>query len=62
MLRTFNCGIGMVVVLDRVMADAASACFAKHGETVVKLGEIVAASGGERVSFRGRLDLRFQAA
>src|ERR1700691_3079556 len=39
MLRTFNCGIGMVAVLDRSGADAASECFAKNGETVVRLGQ-----------------------
>jgi phosphoribosylformylglycinamidine cyclo-ligase len=62
MLRTFNCGIGMVAVLDRATAETACASFAKHGETVVRLGEVVAASGNERVAFRGHLDLRFQAA
>jgi phosphoribosylformylglycinamidine cyclo-ligase len=57
MLRTFNCGVGMVAVLDPHAADAASEQFAAHGETVVRLGEVVAGRGAERVEFRGRLDL-----
>ncbi len=55
MLRTFNCGIGMIAVLAREGADAASDCLAKNGETVVRLGEVVAGAGG--VGFRGHLDL-----
>jgi phosphoribosylformylglycinamidine cyclo-ligase len=57
MLRTFNCGIGMVAVLDRSGADAACECLAKNGESVVRLGEVVAATDGPAVSYRGRLDL-----
>jgi len=60
MLRTFNCGIGMVAVLDRGGAAAASECLAKHGETVVRLGEVTA--GGSAVAFRGRLDLSWPGA
>jgi phosphoribosylformylglycinamidine cyclo-ligase len=57
MLRTFNCGIGMVAVLDRGKADAAIESFAKHSEKVVRLGEAVAAEGGRAISFSGHLDL-----
>jgi phosphoribosylformylglycinamidine cyclo-ligase len=57
MLRTFNCGVGMIAVLDRNGADAASEVFAANGDSVVWLGEIIAASGGGRVDFRGHLDL-----
>jgi phosphoribosylformylglycinamidine cyclo-ligase len=62
MLRTFNCGVGMVAVLDRDGADAASEQFAKNGETLVRLGEVAAASGGPAVGFRGQLDLSWRAA
>ena len=57
MLRTFNCGIGMIAVLDPHEADAACELFSANGETLVRLGEVVAAPRGDRVAFRGRLDL-----
>ncbi|MGA8650538.1 MAG: phosphoribosylformylglycinamidine cyclo-ligase [Xanthobacteraceae bacterium] len=57
MLRTFNCGVGMVAVLDARMAAAAIEQFTAHGETVVQLGEVVAGSGPAAVNFHGRLDL-----
>jgi phosphoribosylformylglycinamidine cyclo-ligase len=57
MLRTFNCGVGMIAVLEARSAEAAIAQFTSHGETVARLGEVVAGSGAPVVNFRGRLDL-----
>jgi phosphoribosylformylglycinamidine cyclo-ligase len=62
MLRTFNCGIGMVAVLDRGSADAVTKVLIENGETVVPLGEVVAAAdAGAAVRFRGHLDLSWRA-
>ncbi len=57
MLRTFNCGIGMIAVLDASAARAASDLLTANGETVVQLGEVVKQSSEARVEFCGRLDL-----
>jgi phosphoribosylformylglycinamidine cyclo-ligase len=57
MLRTFNCGIGMIAVLDPDGADAATEQLVANGETVLRLGEVVTATGGNAVGFRGSLDL-----
>jgi phosphoribosylformylglycinamidine cyclo-ligase len=57
MLRTFNCGIGMIAVLDAEAAEQACEAFAANGETVVRLGEVIAAAGEPTAAFRGRLDL-----
>lgn len=45
MLRTFNCGVGMVVCVAAEQVDAALACLHAAGETAWRLGEIVAAEG-----------------
>ena len=57
MLRTFNCGIGMIAVLDAEAAEQACEAFAANGETVVQIGEVIAAAGEPTAAFRGRLDL-----
>ncbi len=41
MHRTFNCGIGMVLVVAAADAEAAMVFLAAQGETVYRLGEIV---------------------
>ena len=57
MLRTFNCGVGMIAVLDSGDAVAASEQLAAHGETVVRLGEVITGKDEPRVEFNGSLDL-----
>jgi phosphoribosylformylglycinamidine cyclo-ligase len=50
MLRTFNCGVGMVVVVAADKADAVVDVFRREGETVARLGGVIAAQG-ERVVY-----------
>ena len=57
MLRTFNCGIGMVVVASRQGAGEAEAALRAAGESPMKIGEIVEAAEGERVLMNGALRL-----
>ncbi len=57
MLRTFNCGIGMVAIVPASEAQAVMAVLTEAGETVVQLGEVVPAQGDERVTYSGTLDL-----
>ena len=57
MLRTFNCGAGMIVIAAANEVGAIEAAFAKAGEKVARIGEIAAADGAPRVAYSGRLDL-----
>jgi phosphoribosylformylglycinamidine cyclo-ligase len=45
MLRTFNCGIGMVVIVGRRDAEAATALLRGLGETVYPIGEVRPGTG-----------------
>nr|WP_318658535.1 phosphoribosylformylglycinamidine cyclo-ligase [Indioceanicola profundi] len=54
MARTFNCGIGMVVVCPADRAEEAAKILADSGETVTRIGKVAAsADGQERVRIAG---------
>jgi phosphoribosylformylglycinamidine cyclo-ligase len=56
MLRTFNCGSGMIVVAEAARADEAMAALRATGQDAVFLGEIVPeAEGQPRVAYSGQL-------
>ncbi len=46
MLRTFNCGLGMVAIVAPEDAAAASEILTGHGETVTRIGRVVARAPG----------------
>jgi phosphoribosylformylglycinamidine cyclo-ligase len=58
MLRTFNCGIGMIVVVEADKANAVADVLTRNGEHVVTLGTLEQrAAHGAGVIFTGKLDL-----
>jgi phosphoribosylformylglycinamidine cyclo-ligase len=58
MLRTFNCGLGMIVVTEAAQADAIEAALRAAGEDPVRIGLVDAAPAGEpQVRYTGTLSL-----
>jgi phosphoribosylformylglycinamidine cyclo-ligase len=58
MLRTFNCGIGMVAVVEAAKADALASLLTRDGEHVTRLGEVVTAQPSlPRVIYENHLAL-----
>jgi len=57
MLRTFNCGIGMVLAVAADRIDAVIAALQKAGEQPVLIGQVIADPGAERVTASGTLKL-----
>ncbi|MGH6875070.1 MAG: phosphoribosylformylglycinamidine cyclo-ligase [Aestuariivirgaceae bacterium] len=56
MLRTFNCGIGMIAVVRAADTGRVMQALEAQGERTVRLGEIAACPAGEhQVRFAGRL-------
>lgn len=53
MARTFNCGVGMVLVVPADQAQAALALFAEHGEQARLIGHLAARGDGEAVRIPG---------
>jgi phosphoribosylformylglycinamidine cyclo-ligase len=53
MVRTFNCGIGMAVIVDEGEADAVSTALEGAGETVCRIGRIEAGQRGCTVTGEG---------
>jgi len=51
MLRTFNCGIGMVVAVAAADAEQATALLEAAGETVYRIGKITAGDGAPQVNY-----------
>jgi phosphoribosylformylglycinamidine cyclo-ligase len=57
MLRTFNCGIGMIVITAPKDVAAITKAFERLGETVATLGKVTTEIGDRQVVYDGLLDL-----
>jgi phosphoribosylformylglycinamidine cyclo-ligase len=57
LLRTFNCGLGMVAVVRADAVQAVCDTLREGGETVTVLGDIVPVEAEARVIYDGHLDL-----
>ena len=59
LLRTFNCGIGMIAIVKADAVQEVSDILTQGGETVALLGEVIPAQGEHRVVYNGHLDLKW---
>jgi phosphoribosylformylglycinamidine cyclo-ligase len=57
LLRTFNCGIGMVAIVRRDAVQHVMDVLMEAGESVALLGEVIAAGDENRVIYDNHLDL-----
>lgn len=58
MLRTFNCGVGLVAVITRDKVDAVLEVFAGADETAAVIGTLTPNQGSSTVHYSGHLGLR----
>ncbi|MEP2947810.1 MAG: phosphoribosylformylglycinamidine cyclo-ligase [Lentilitoribacter sp.] len=57
MLRTFNCGVGMIVATDADNAEAVTSALTEAGESVITLGRVIAREDNEGVVYKGQLSI-----
>ena len=57
MARTFNCGIGMAVIVSAAQADKAAAILTQAGETVFRIGIVETRDAGEAVNLENHKSL-----
>jgi phosphoribosylformylglycinamidine cyclo-ligase len=57
MLRTFNCGIGLVAVADEKHAGQVIDAFQETGDHAARIGKLIAGTGEAKVVYRGALRL-----
>lgn len=58
LLRTFNCGVGMIAIVKREAVQQVMDILRESGETVSLLGDVIEAKGDERVVYDGHLELK----
>ena len=57
LLRTFNCGVGMVAIVRRDAIEQVMDVIVQAGESVALLGDVIAAGDENRVIYDNHLDL-----
>ncbi len=57
MLRTFNCGIGLVAVCEADKSGHVIDAFGAAGDHAVRIGKLVKGDGEAKVAYRGTLKL-----
>lgn len=55
MLRTFNCGIGMILVLPASEASGVKSILESSGDAVFEIGQVNAGDNGDKLIFSNRL-------